>query len=133
MDEAVTAEVGRQIRDVISGNAEGAIEAHDVKTRTAGRVTFIEFHLVVPGGMTVATSHGICDRLEEALTKAVPGAQVLIHVEPEEEAKQQGVPCCSSLTRLDGGRGQGCAGRPREAKACPIWKISCSAASGSAH
>jgi cation diffusion facilitator family transporter len=92
MDEAVTAEVGRQIREVISGNAEGAIEAHDVKTRTAGRVTFIEFHLVVPGTMTVATSHGICDRLEEALRRAVPGAQVLIHVEPEEEAKQQGVP-----------------------------------------
>jgi cation diffusion facilitator family transporter len=92
MDEAVTAEVGRQIREVISGNAEGAIEAHDVKTRTAGRVTFIEFHLVVPGDMTVATSHGICDRLEEALTRTVPGAQVLIHVEPEEEAKQQGVP-----------------------------------------
>ncbi len=92
MDEAVAAEVGRHIRDIISGNAEGAIEAHDVKTRTAGRVTFIEFHLVVPGKMTVATSHGICDRIEEALTKAVPGAQVLIHVEPEEEAKQHGVP-----------------------------------------
>jgi cation diffusion facilitator family transporter len=91
MDEAVTAEVGRHIRRVISDNAEGAIEAHDVKTRAAGRVTFIEFHLVVPGNMTVATSHGICDRLEEALTEAVPGAQVLIHVEPEEEAKQRGV------------------------------------------
>jgi cation diffusion facilitator family transporter len=92
MDEAVTAEVGRHIRDVIAGNAEGAIEAHDVKTRAAGRVTFIEFHLVVPGSMTVAASHGICDRIEGALKRALPGAQVLIHVEPEEEAKQQGVP-----------------------------------------
>src|SRR5262245_44685604 len=51
MDEAVTAEVARHIRKVISDNAQGAIEAHDVKTRTAGRVTFIEFHLVVPGSM----------------------------------------------------------------------------------
>src|SRR5262245_51337488 len=42
MDEAVTAEVARHIRKVISDNAQGAIEAHDVKTRTAGRVTFIE-------------------------------------------------------------------------------------------
>ena len=92
MDEAVTSEVGRHIREVISNNAEGAIEAHDVKTRTAGRVTFIEFHLVVPGNMTVATSHGICDRIEAALKEAVPGAQVLIHVEPEDEAKQHGVP-----------------------------------------
>ena len=92
MDEAVTADVARHIRDVISSNAEGAIEAHDVKTRAAGRVTFIEFHLVVPGSMTVAASHQICDRIEMALTEAVPGAQVLIHVEPEAEAKQTGVP-----------------------------------------
>jgi cation diffusion facilitator family transporter len=92
MDEAVAAEVARQIRRIISTNAEGAIEAHDVKTRAAGRVTFIEFHLVVPGSMTVAASHEICDRLELALSEAVPGAQVLIHVEPEAEAKQTGVP-----------------------------------------
>jgi len=92
MDEAVTAEVARRIREVIAANAEGAIEAHDIKTRTAGRVTFIEFHLVVPGRMTVATSHEICNRLEAALIEAVHGAEVLIHVEPEEEAKQTGVP-----------------------------------------
>ena len=92
MDEAVTADVARHIRQVISSNAEGALEAHDVKTRAAGRVTFIELHLVVPGSMTVATSHAICDRIEMALTQAVPGAQVLIHVEPEAEAKQTGVP-----------------------------------------
>ena len=92
MDEAVRADVGRRIREVIAANAEGAIEAHDVKTRTAGRVTFIEFHLVVPGDMTVATSHQICNRLEAALIETVHGAEVLIHVEPEEEAKQSGVP-----------------------------------------
>jgi cation diffusion facilitator family transporter len=92
MDEAVTSDVARHIREIIAANAEGAIEAHDLKTRTAGRVTFIEFHLVVPGTMTVATSHQICDRLEAALTEAVQGAEVLIHVEPEDEAKRTGVP-----------------------------------------
>jgi cation diffusion facilitator family transporter len=92
MDEAVTGEAAQHIRDVISANAQGAIEAHDVKTRAAGRVTFIEFHLVVPGSMTVAASHQICDRIEQALQAQVHGAQVLIHVEPEEEAKATGVP-----------------------------------------
>lgn len=90
MDEAVTAEVARHIRQIISSNAEGAIEAHDVKTRTAGRATFIEFHLVVPGTMTVAASHDICDRIEDALKRSVHGAEVLIHVEPEAEAKNPG-------------------------------------------
>ena len=92
MDEAVNGEVARHIHRVISDNAQGAIEAHDVKTRTAGPVTFIEFHLVVPGSMTVAASHQICDRIEQALQETVHGAEVLIHVEPEEEAKQTGVP-----------------------------------------
>jgi cation diffusion facilitator family transporter len=92
MDEAVTSEVARRIRAIISTNADGAIEAHDLKTRIAGRVTFIEFHLVVPGTMTVATSHDICDRLEAALTEAVHGAEIVIHVEPEGEAKHKGVP-----------------------------------------
>jgi cation diffusion facilitator family transporter len=90
MDEAVSAEVGRQIHTVIAANAVGAIEVHDVKTRLAARAVFIEFHLVVPGGMTVAASHAICDRLEAALTEAVSGAEVLIHVEPEQEAKENG-------------------------------------------
>lgn len=92
MDEAVTADLARLIRKIISDNASGAIEAHDVKTRQAGPATFIEFHLVVPGDMTVAQAHEICDRIEAALEEAVRGAQILIHVEPEAEAKATGVP-----------------------------------------
>ncbi len=87
MDEAVTAEIQRRIHSVISDKGSGAIEAHDIRTRTAGRVSFIEFHLVVPGEMSVARSHQICDRLEAALEEAVPGANVLIHVEPHIKAK----------------------------------------------
>jgi cation diffusion facilitator family transporter len=90
MDEAVTSDVAREIRAVISSNADGALEAHDIKTRMAGRVTYIEFHLVVPARMTVKAAHDICDRVEAALTAALPGAEVLIHVEPEGEAKRTG-------------------------------------------
>jgi cation diffusion facilitator family transporter len=90
MDEAVPPETLRRIRRAIAANSEGAIQAHDVRTRAAGRAAFIEFHLVVPDAMTVAASHAICDRLEAALCDAVPGAEVVIHVEPEKEAKQQG-------------------------------------------
>ena len=77
---------------MIAANVAGAIEVHDVKTRTAGPVTFIEFHLVVPGDMTVAAAHDICNRLETALSDAIPGARALIHMEPEEEAKQMDTP-----------------------------------------
>ncbi len=91
MDEAVSPEILERIRTVISENATGAIEAHDVRTRQGGRMIFIEFHLVVPGAMAVSESHVICDRIEKALRSAVPDVHIAIHVEPEEKAKHTGV------------------------------------------
>ena len=58
MDEAASPEVVGAIRALIRTEAEGALEAHDLRTRHAGRVTFVEFHLVVPGDMRVAEAHG---------------------------------------------------------------------------
>lgn len=92
MDRAAPGEMVAQIRALISRHGAGALEAHDVRTRHAGRATFIDFHLVVPGEMTVRESHEICDRLEQALETTVPGAVVAIHVEPAEHAKFRGVP-----------------------------------------
>jgi cation diffusion facilitator family transporter len=88
LDESAPAEELARIREVISLNAGDAIETHDLRTRHAGRTTFIDFHLVVPGCMSVERSHEICDRLEAALQKALEGAVVMIHVEPDHEARQ---------------------------------------------
>ena len=91
MDEAASPEVLARIRALISEYADGALEAHDLRTRHAGRSTFIDFHLVVPADMRVADAHDICDRIEAALKQDVEGAVVIIHVEPEEKAKHKGV------------------------------------------
>ena len=90
MDESVTAEIMAQIHGAIAASAEGALQVHDLKTRIAGRATFIECHLVVPGTMTVARSHEICDRIEAAVKQTIEGAEVVIHVEPEAEAQAKG-------------------------------------------
>jgi cation diffusion facilitator family transporter len=91
MDEAVPAETLARIRDLVAANAEGAIEAHDLRTRHSGRFTFVEFHLVVPAAMTVADAHDICDRIEAALKAELGSATITIHVEPEGKAKHKGV------------------------------------------
>ena len=91
MDVSVEPKLLATIREVISTNAEGAIEAHDIRTRQSGRITFIEFHLVVAGAMSVEDAHTICDRIEAKLREAVTHAQVTIHVEPEEKAKHSGI------------------------------------------
>ena len=92
MDQAAAPELIANIRRLISHHGEGALEAHDVRTRHAGSATFIDFHLVVPGEMTVSESHAICDRLEQVIEAEIEGAVVVIHVEPGDEAKQRGVP-----------------------------------------
>ncbi|MGP2493478.1 cation diffusion facilitator family transporter [Mesorhizobium sp. PUT5] len=87
MDRAVNVQENMRIRDIISANSKGALEVHDLKTRIAGRATFIEFHLVVDAGMSVGESHVICDRIEDALKAEIPSVRITIHVEPDDEAK----------------------------------------------
>lgn len=91
MDEAAAPDEVERIRAVIATQADGAIEAHDLRTRHSGRLTFIEFHLVVPADMRVDAAHDICDRIEAALREAVEDASITIHVEPENKAKHQGI------------------------------------------
>ncbi|GGJ11632.1 cadmium transporter [Neoroseomonas lacus] len=92
MDESVPPATLERIRRIVAAEAEGAIEAHDLRSRHAGRYTFLEFHLVVPGSMTVQEAHDICDRVEAALKAELDSAIITIHVEPEAKAKQKGVP-----------------------------------------
>lgn len=91
MDAAPDAETLHRIRRTVSLHAEGALEAHDLRSRQAGRLTFLQFHLVVPGRMTVEQAHDICDRIEVALKAEMEGLVVTIHVEPERKAKHSGV------------------------------------------
>lgn len=91
MDEAASKDVQDKIRAAISQQGDGALEAHDLRSRIAGSATFIDFHLVVPGVMSVDTAHEICDRIEQAIGENVPGARVTIHVEPEHKAKHSGI------------------------------------------
>lgn len=87
MDESVSEAELNRIRAAIFHHSQGAYQAHDLRTRHAGRRTFIDFHLVVPGHMSVNQAHGICDRLEAAIENEVADSTVTIHVEPEDNAK----------------------------------------------
>ncbi len=78
------------IRKAIADNCAGALEAHDLRTRHAGKRTFVEFHLVVPGDMTVTDAHVICDRIEAAIRREMGESMISIHVEPPHKAKHDG-------------------------------------------
>ena len=56
---------------------------HRLRTRQAGPERYIDLHLEVPGHLSVAQAHALCDHLEQDLRKLIPGAEVMIHVEPK--------------------------------------------------
>jgi hypothetical protein len=56
---------------------------HDLKTRTAGLSTFIQLHLALDPKMSLAEAHAISDAVEMALGHAYPGAEVIIHQDPD--------------------------------------------------
>ncbi len=90
MDERVPEAEMRALHGAIEAHMGGAHEVHALRARRAGRTTFVEFHLVMPGGATVADAHAVCDRMEAAIRAAVPGSHATIHVEPEHKGKGTG-------------------------------------------
>ena len=89
LDQAASPEIENKIRSVIEANGGGALQAHDIRTRQAGRALFIEFHLVVPGTMTVHDAHKICDNIETAIEREIEGSEAVIHVEPDHKVKAE--------------------------------------------
>lgn len=56
---------------------------HDLRTRTSGNRDFVQFHVWVDGRMTVTEAHRIMDEIESKLAQEFPGAEILIHPDPE--------------------------------------------------
>lgn len=90
MDAALPADELAALETLLTSPRPGVLEVHDLRTRRAGNLTFVQFHLVVDGAMSVHDAHRLCDRLEAAVRERLPGCQVLIHVEPESEAEGTG-------------------------------------------
>ena len=58
------------------------INLHDLKTRSAGTETFIQFHVELDPAMNISTAHDITDEVEEEIRAAFPDADIIIHVDP---------------------------------------------------
>ena len=70
------------ITKIIDDNKEPHMLYHMVRTRKAGSNRELDFHLEVPGEMSVKSSHDLCDKLELELKKSISNIVVTIHIEP---------------------------------------------------
>lgn len=58
------------------------ISIHDVRTRRAGAVRFIQLHLELDDHLPLIVAHDITDSLEQKLLDVFPLSEVIIHQEP---------------------------------------------------
>ena len=56
---------------------------HELKTRAAGLSTFIQIHLEMDAAMRLTEAHAVSDAVEKAIQAAYPGAEIIIHQDPE--------------------------------------------------
>ena len=65
---------------------------HDLRTRSAGDRDFVQFHVDLPGSMTVEQAHDIIERVEEDLCRHFPRMELLIHIDPAGHVDDPGNP-----------------------------------------
>lgn len=74
-----------QVRE-IAGQVSGVIDLDKCLVRKMGLTYYVDLHIVVPGEMSVREGHRLSHRVEAEVLRALPQvAEVLVHVEPEEE------------------------------------------------
>ncbi len=80
-------DIHKIIESTIHKSSIHEAEIHDFKSRKAGRSGFVEFHLTVPGKISVQEAHDLCDEIERQIKTNHPEISVTIHLEPDTEKK----------------------------------------------
>jgi cation diffusion facilitator family transporter len=90
-DQLMDRELPDADRDRIRALAETAgVTIHRLRTRAAGPIIHIQFHLDVPADISLADAHHIMVACEERILTEFPGADVLIHPDPHGVAEKHG-------------------------------------------
>ena len=64
---------------------EPAVDVRRLRMRQAGPRQFADVVIAVPPGAAVGQGHEAADRVEAAVHDALPGSDVVVHVEPEDQ------------------------------------------------
>jgi ferrous-iron efflux pump FieF len=90
MDREMDGAEREEIKAMVRGHA-AVLNLHELRTRVAGQSRFIQFHLELDGDITLREAHRISDAVEADIMAAFPGAEVIIHQDPYDEAEPRRV------------------------------------------
>jgi len=81
MDRELPDSARHRIREIALANPV-VRDLHDLRTRSSGQATFIQFHLELDGAMALTQAHAVSDEVEDAILMEFPGAEIIIHEDP---------------------------------------------------
>lgn len=82
LDEAVIP--AQDLKKNILNAFPEVIDIHDIKSRTDGINTYLEFHVVLDGDLSLKKAHSVADRIEQYIRESYPyqNIKITIHLEP---------------------------------------------------
>jgi len=84
MDKDISDKYRDDLKAVMKKVSPQILGYHDLRSRSAGGVDFMEFHMEVPKDMTVKESHDVVERTMIELQKIHPNLELIIHTDPAE-------------------------------------------------
>jgi cation diffusion facilitator family transporter len=87
MDASLPEAELKQIAQILEGYRREGLAFHALRTRRAGRRSFVTLHILVPGAWTVQQGHDISERIEADLRRRFPRLHITTHVEPQEDPR----------------------------------------------
>jgi ferrous-iron efflux pump FieF len=82
MDRELSDDERERIREIAQSHPD-VVAAHDLRTRVAGPTAFIQIHIEMDGKLSLLQAHRISDEVEVLLRDSYPGAEIIIHQDPE--------------------------------------------------
>jgi len=90
VDEALPPNELEEIRDAVESHGAPEIYGfHRLRARRAGSRRYIDLHVQFRRGTSLERAHALSHELSEAIRSRVRGADVLIHLEPEDTALRE--------------------------------------------
>lgn len=86
LDAAIEPENIRLVESILDEYNGSFFEYHELRTRKAGRESYIDLHLVVNPTYTIQEAHELCDAIEVRIEQTIVYSHVMIHVEPAENS-----------------------------------------------
>ncbi|MEX0999211.1 MAG: cation diffusion facilitator family transporter [Thermodesulfobacteriota bacterium] len=83
MDKELPEEVVTQIEETIMNHSLDVRSFHKLRTRNAGSVKFIEFHVVLNHELTFVKSHELAEDIIKEIEAVIPNSEVTVHVDPD--------------------------------------------------